>query len=1045
MGALKEQVAALRADAAALKEREHDLASSLSEQRERTVLAESSVEGLTREIERHRGESESLRALCVELEQVVRSQEHEASAERERLASERSGIKLTLVHEQATARELRESLRDLQGTAAGLAQQEADLRRQLTDRREAAARAESAADSLAREIETHQREVKTHRQEAVDLRAQLAELERTSLSERADAQGERERWLAERHELKLGIAQEEGVAEELRAALREAEAAATEREERANRLEAERDEIARALEAERERTGAREAEREDLVKALEAEREELAKALQAEREELTKRFEAQREELAKGFEAQREELARAHEAEREELARERKAATVEGERRTAEIASLRSEIAGLQEREQAAQRQAAELADALSAQVQASASLEADRDGLAELLEEEDKRSAGLESRVAELAGALDEMSQQVARLDSIRERATAQGTGKARELEELTTRLKTLDRELLESQDASLRAPAVAAPDPAASPMEIVPDRGAPSGPIARPGLKVAAIVDDFSRLAYQYEFDLIQFGQDDWREVLERTRPDFLFVESAWRGNDGRWNYTMTKSDSPRPPLVDLVTWCREQGIPTVFWNKEDPSNFDVFYKTALLFDHVFTVDGNCVPRYRELGHESVAVLPFAAQPRVHNPVRWGPEVGSRDVAFAGSYYGGKHPARLVQMEAILEPAREFGLEIFSRFEDNPKYRFPDGLAEHVVGSLPYLRMVDAYKLYKVFLNVNSVIDSPTMCARRIFELLASGVNVLSGPAPSISRLLGPELVLESADQERTKELLAVLLRSPELRDRQAQLGARQVLDAHTYGHRVSTILAKLGLEDTADVRQPEVSILCPTKRPEQIDAALENAARQTYARKELVLVLHGLDVDAGSVARRAKEMGLENVTVLEAAPDLTLGACMNLAVGASSGSYLSKFDDDNFYAAEYLGDLIRSFSYTDAGVVGKWACYTYLAKRNCLMLRFPRFEHRYVNLVQGGTMTFTREVADELPFADLPRAVDTTFLRACKERKIRVYASDRFNFVSIRQATAESHTWKISDEQMLMKGIVQVYGSNFDHVVV
>src|SRR5690625_7683303 len=78
---------------------------------------------------------------------------------------------------------------------------------------------------------------------------------------------------------------------------------------------------------------------------------------------------------------------------------------------------------------------------------------------------------------------------------------------------------------------------------------------------------------------------------------------------------------------------------------------------------------------------------------------------------------------------------------------LEIFSRFlGDDERYQFPGELADRVVGSLPYDRMLTAYKAYKVFLNVNSVVTSPSMCARRIFEITASGTPVGSAPSPAI-----------------------------------------------------------------------------------------------------------------------------------------------------------------------------------------------------------------------------------------------------------------------------------------------------------
>ncbi len=108
---------------------------------------------------------------------------------------------------------------------------------------------------------------------------------------------------------------------------------------------------------------------------------------------------------------------------------------------------------------------------------------------------------------------------------------------------------------------------------------------------------------------------------------------RLDLLFVESAWHGNGDAWQYHLTGTSAPRPAIVELVQWCRDHGVPTVFWNKEDPVHYADFLDTARLFDHVWTTDSDRVPDYhRDLGHDRVGVLPFAAQQSLHNPIRPG-----------------------------------------------------------------------------------------------------------------------------------------------------------------------------------------------------------------------------------------------------------------------------------------------------------------------------------------------------------------------------------------------------------------------------
>lgn len=565
------------------------------------------------------------------------------------------------------------------------------------------------------------------------------------------------------------------------------------------------------------------------------------------------------------------------------------------------------------------------------------------------------------------------------------------------------------------------------------------------PAGPITRPDLRVACILDDFSETAFRYEFDCLRLHPREWRDQVADARPDLLFVESAWRGNGGAWRYMLSKKEGPHPILTEVVAWCQSEGIPTVFWNKEDPPNFDLFVNSAAIFDWVFTVDEDCVPRYRRLlGHDRVAVLPFAVQPRVHNPVR-GTDSQAGDVAFAGTYFAEKHPERREQMEIVLDPARAFNLHIFARMGlDDPRYRFPEKYKPHVVGSLPYEEMVEAYKKYKVFLNVNSVTSSRSMCARRIFELSACATPVLSGPSEAIEPMMGPDTITVTHSRDDTRLWLGLLLRNKELRDRKAHLALRKVLTEHTYRDRVDHVLSTIGL-GAGPPRRRVVSMVVPTNRPEQLSTVIDNARRQRYCDLELVVVLHGLDRrHEEQLVDDVEKAGLPAPVVVSAPSSLTLGECMNLGIDASTGSFVAKVDDDNFYGPEYLADLVHAFDYTDAGVVGKWAHYVYLGGQNCTVLRFPDAEHRFTRLVQGGTMLMKRDVATGVRFQALPRAVDTTFLDACKREGIPVYASDRFNFISVRRPSPDVHTWRVTDEHLMKAGEVKFYGWPEDHVV-
>ena len=576
-----------------------------------------------------------------------------------------------------------------------------------------------------------------------------------------------------------------------------------------------------------------------------------------------------------------------------------------------------------------------------------------------------------------------------------------------------------------------------------AKGPEVTIPTLQWPDGPVVRPDLRVAVILDDFSRLAFRYEWDQIEFGLHDWREIFAEKRPDLLFCESAWHGNQGRWRYQMTGTNAPKKELRELVAWFKEQGIPTVFWNKEDPPNFDHFIETAKLFDYVYTCNGDMIPKYREiLGHDRVGVLQFAAQPRIHNPIQT--RLGRPyDIVFAGMYFRDKHPERREQMETVLAPLRELGLHIFARNTTvADKYAWPEEYRPHIVGELPYEQMLAAYKMYKIFLNVNSVIDSPTMCARRVFELSACSTTVLSGWSRAIEETFG-DLIPVAHTQEEAYNLALYFLNSPELRARQGHLAMREVLSKHTFSHRVDQILRDLGWP--VRPRSRSVSVVLPTNRPGQIEHAISQVARQRHRNLELVLVLHNMSEDPSVVRDKALAAGIPEVKVLTADPDWTLGEVLNHGIAHAEGELIAKMDDDNIYGEHYLSDLIRAFDYTDAEMVGKGAHYTYFPDQDITVLRLPGLEHRYAHLIQGATILAKADLLRAMPFEPVNAGEDTRLVRRCKEEGIRIYSADRFNFIYIRGADAKAHTWQAADHKLTRNAQFCFAGNPERHVLI
>lgn len=563
------------------------------------------------------------------------------------------------------------------------------------------------------------------------------------------------------------------------------------------------------------------------------------------------------------------------------------------------------------------------------------------------------------------------------------------------------------------------------------------------------RRAIRVATILDEFSERAFAYEWESIPLTPQNWQQILEDQHIDLLFVESAWHGSSGAWKYHLTGSEGPSESLCALVQVFSENAIPTVFWNKEDPPHYQDFLATARLFDHVFTSDSNRIPNYTEdLGHGRVTTLAFAAQPALHNPIR--PRRGwhNRDVAFAGMYFSHRYPERREQMDMLLGAAASLsadmdnGLEIFSRqLDGDEQYQFPEHLSAFVVGSLPYEQMMTAYKAYKVFLNVNSVVDSPSMCARRVFEITASGTPVVSTRSQAIDRFFPPTEVPVVDGGSQARSLLAALVRQPSLGERQVHLAQRRIWREHTYAHRAEQIIGRAVPALSKPVELPSISVIVSTMRPHQLEHVFRTVSGQLGVSPELVLLTHGFTPIPAQIRDLQEEFPLHSFTLLKGPADRTLGECLNDCVSAASGTVVTKMDDDDYYGPNYLQDQLHALNYSGAEIVGKQAHYMYLQQHDATLLRFPHKEHRFTNMVMGPTIMAARTVFREFPFEARTKGEDTAFLGTAIASSASLYSSDKFNYYQQRNGTG--HTWQVSDFDILASSDIAFYGKPDNHV--
>ncbi|AUG09284.1 methyltransferase domain-containing protein [Pseudomonas sp. S09G 359] len=516
----------------------------------------------------------------------------------------------------------------------------------------------------------------------------------------------------------------------------------------------------------------------------------------------------------------------------------------------------------------------------------------------------------------------------------------------------------------------------------------------------------KIACVMDSFTHEAYRYESDLVQLTPDQSLAELQAFRPDLLFIESAWRGQDDRWKNKIAQNSAE---LRAALQWCREHKVPTVFWNKEDPVHFETFLGTAKQFDLVFTTDIDCIHRYKAaLGHERVYLLPFACQPAMHNPI----ELYERKDAFcfAGAYYT-RYTERARDLEHFVRDLRGVRpLEIFDRNLGKPdaNYQFPADYRGHIVGTLNAAQMDLAYKGYRYALNLNSIKQSQSMFARRVYELLGSNTLTVSNFSRGLRVLFGDLVICTDSSQEALRRLA-----SPTEHAKLRLAGLRKVMQEHTYAHRLNYVMSKV-TSRLQEVALPTICLVAEAVNEAQLQALTGHLQRQRYTHVTLHVVVN----DSTTRQPLCGDPRLHLITRKQLG-QLTLG---ELANGAQWLGFLVAVD---YYGPNYLLDLALATRYSKAQVIGKTTYHS--ADTLGIHLKNPGQEYRCVKEIAiRRALISTSSVAQALAHDWLGKLPALTYSHP------QSLAIDAFNYCENAAGNDLQHVVGVVDDLALNTGI-------------
>ncbi|MGP9773040.1 glycosyltransferase family protein [Psychrobacter sp. AOP1-A1-57] len=522
---------------------------------------------------------------------------------------------------------------------------------------------------------------------------------------------------------------------------------------------------------------------------------------------------------------------------------------------------------------------------------------------------------------------------------------------------------------------------------------------------------IKIAAIMDEFTSVCFDPEADVCHITPENWQSEILKFAPDVLFIESAWKGKDSLWQGKVSHQSIE---LINLIKFCDENNIRSIFWSKEDPVHFGTFLGVAELVDTVFTTDIDCIQKYKEhLGHDKVYLLCFAAQPTIHNPI----EVYERQdkFNFAGSYYL-KYPIRQRDFGVLSTVAQDYkGLDIFDRNfnKPHPHYQFPESYQSMIIGTLQPSEIDKAYKGYVYGININTIKQSQTMFARRVFEMLASNTIVISNYSRGV-RLLFGDLVISSDESTEVSRQLKKFTEDSLTQKKYKLQGLRKVLSHHTYQHRLKYVLEK-SFETSLNSYKASILVIAHAQNRYELESIVKSFNAQSYSEKEL-LILSDLELD---------DVTEKNITIYNTESELAKAVEKH-----PKDAYIAVFNAKDSYGHYYLYDLAQSLTYldySDKASIGAVTKNSYFENVNDKAELIQDKEYQQVDSFAlsrsiVGLTTFKKEVLNNSRLD----AIDSLVVESS------AFAIDCFSYIMNGASLSDKETQKVHDDLILDKGV-------------
>ncbi|TPW25977.1 glycosyltransferase family 2 protein [Pararhizobium mangrovi] len=520
----------------------------------------------------------------------------------------------------------------------------------------------------------------------------------------------------------------------------------------------------------------------------------------------------------------------------------------------------------------------------------------------------------------------------------------------------------------------------------------------------------------------AIEPECDIRLLTPTNWRLWLNDIdvvliEPCLLDVTRAWKGcsfDSG------TQSDA----LRDLLNAARKANVYTAAWITSDVNYWDLHSNFAYLCDATFCADYEFSNRLADV-NRCAFHLPQLIQPSLHNPFI---DLADRSISTPRIIF-----LRLTSvlsersLAQNLSPLCSRGLgivEVKGHVRRERAYSIPH-LRDSVLGYAGFRDRLILLKKAQILIQAEEDPITRHTGERDALEAAACQcVVIYRGKLAAEDARSGFAKVFASWGE--LLEFVDFLLADRVSFLREAQKSWR-IAQEH---YNISIALQKILQKSSVSLNSPQkrVTVVTPTYRSSRLSQVLKQFRAQTWAEKELIIVANAGGSDEWDIDQIRGEFG-EQIIVLPR--ECWAATALNVGASRSSGDYIVRMDDDDYYGENYIKDMMLSARCSGADVLGKQGEFVYSQADDCIYRRGKRSFHPTVFLssefsyqqtpMTGFCMMMRRDVAVRYGYPDLDYSwADSGFLyRYSEKAELTMAVVDNLNAIVERRTDLLTHT--------------------------